>query len=228
MVMVCFRTIFRSIRRNAQCWSGLGQDAIATVFSTIFSAGFSAGRLVRLGKLMTVLMVGVSLWLTVNTSSALANLNDDRYDGNIFPLYAGNGYLVPPKVTLAQSIKSKIPTLLVLYTDDSRDCKNFAPVISQVDAYYGRAADIVAISIDSIPFKDSYQPTEPGYYYKGLVPQTVLLDQSGKVVLNETGSIPFEKIDDTFREIFDLLPRSESTELKRRVVNEINTELVPN
>jgi hypothetical protein len=28
------------------------------------------------------------------------------------------------------------------------------------------------------------------------------------------------------REVFDLLPRSESVELKRRTVNEFNTELV--
>lgn len=218
--MVCFRTIFRSMRCNAQRLCGVGQMAIATVSSI--------GRLAQWGKLMTLLVLGVSLWLTLGIPNALATLKDDHYDGNIFPLYAGNGSLVPPKLTLAQSIKSKNPTLLVLYTDDSRDCKTFAPVISQIDAYYGRASDLIAISVDSIPFKDSYQPTEPGYYYKGLVPQTVLLDQSGKVVLNETGIIPFEKIDDKFREIFDLLPRSESAELKRRVVNEINTELVPN
>jgi hypothetical protein len=218
--MVCFTSMVRSICCGAQKLCGLGWAAIATVFSSC--------QLARLGKLMTLLVLAVSLWLTVGPSTALANLNDDRYDGNIFPLYAGNGYLVPPKVTLAQSIKSKNPTVLVLYTDDSRDCKNFAPVVSQLDAYYGRAADIIPISIDSIPFKDSYAPTEPGYYYKGLVPQTVLLDQSGKVVLSETGIVPFERFDDKLREIFDLLPRSESVELKRRAVNEINTELVPN
>jgi len=170
--------------------------------------------------------LAVCLMLTMGTPDALAGLDDDRYDGNIFPLYAGNGYLVPPKVTLAESLKSRIPTILVFYVDDSSDCKRYAPVISQLDAFYGRAADLIPISIDSIPAKASYEPTEAGYYYEGYVPQTIIFDQSGKVRLNEKGILSYEKMDDLLRELFDLLPRTESTELKRRVVNEFNTELV--
>jgi len=44
--------------------------------------------------------------------------------------------------------------------------------------------------------------------------------------LDESGQVSFEKVDTVFREVFDLLPRSESTTLKRRPVNELNTELV--
>lgn len=176
-------------------------------------------------KLISWLVVSLSCLFLV-ASPAWAGLNDDHYDGNIFPLYAGNGYLVPPKVTLAQAFQRGNPTILFLYTDDSRDCKTFAPVMSQVDAYYGRAADIIPISVDALPIKEIYDPQEPGYYYRGVVPQTVVFDQSQSVVLNEAGVIAYEQIDDVLREVFDLLPRSESTELKRRPVNEINTELV--
>lgn len=158
--------------------------------------------------------------------AALAGLNDDHYDGNIFALYAGNGSLVPPRVTLAQSLKQDKPTLLVFYVDDSADCKQFSSVISQLQAPYGRAADFIPIMADSIPVKDSYVPTEPGYYFEGAVPQTVVLDQSGEVRLNETGILSYEAIDDVMREVFNLLPRSESEELRRRPVNEVNTELV--
>jgi thiol-disulfide isomerase/thioredoxin len=157
---------------------------------------------------------------------AWAGLTDDRFDGNIFPLYAGNGSLVPPKVTLAESFKRDKPTLVVFYVDDSSDCKEYVAVVNQLDAFYGRAADFIAMSVDAIAPQDDYKPTDLGYYYKGLVPQTILFNQAGEVVLNETGTIPFEQIDDKFREVFDLLPRSESVELKRRQVNEINTELV--
>jgi hypothetical protein len=169
------------------------------------------------------LVCSVLLW----ASPAGASLTDDRYDGNIFPLYAGNGSLVPPRVTLAESLQRQTPTLLVFYIDDSIDCKRYASVISQLDSFYGRAANFVPLSVDAIPRKSSYKPTDPGYYYQGLVPQTVLLDQSGRVVLNEKGVLPFEKVDDVFRQVFDLLPRSESVELKRRQVNEVNTELTP-
>jgi hypothetical protein len=158
--------------------------------------------------------------------SALAGLNDDRYDGDIFALYAGNGSLVPPRFTLEEALKRDRPVLLTLYIDDSSDCKLYSSVISQVQGFYGRAADLLAVRADSIPVKATYTPTEPGYYYKDVVPQTVIFDASGKVVLNEPGNLAFEQLDDKFRDLFNLLPRSESIPLKRRSVNEINTELV--
>lgn len=157
---------------------------------------------------------------------AQAALNDDNYDGNIFPLYAGNGSLVPPRVRLSESRQRERAALLFFYLDDSSDCKQFVPVVSQLDSFYGRAADIIPVSVDMIPAKSSYEPTEVGYYYKGLVPQLVVLNQKGDVVFDESGStMSFEKIDDVLRNVFDLLPRTESVELKRRVVNEINVEL---
>jgi hypothetical protein len=66
-----------------------------------------------------------------------------------------------------------------------------------------------------------------GDYYSGYVPQTVMINQAGEVVLDEVGQVSYEAIDDVFREVFDLLPRSESVELKRRSFNEFNSELVP-
>ncbi|MCY7273250.1 MAG: thylakoid membrane photosystem I accumulation factor, partial [Phormidesmis sp. CAN_BIN44] len=111
--------------------------------------------------------------------------------------------------------------------DDSSDCKQFSAVVSQLQAFYGRAADFMPIRVDSLPVKETFDPTEPGYYYKGYVPQTVLFDQSGKVVFDGKGNVAYEQVDNVFRTVFDLLPRSRSTALKRRSVNEVNTELVP-
>ncbi len=156
---------------------------------------------------------------------AFAGINDDKYDGNVFVLYAGNGSLVPAKISLADSLKVKKPALLVFYVDDSSDCKKYSTVISQLQAYYGKAASFIPVTVDSLELKGKYPNTEPGYYYKGAVPQTVIVDKNGKVRLDETGQISFEKIDDTFREVFDLLPRTESIELKRRSFNEFNSEL---
>lgn len=175
--------------------------------------------------LASVLLIAV-LWLSLASTAALADLNDDNYDGNIFALYAGNGSIVPPKFSLAQSFKQAKPTLLIFYVDDSRDSKKFSSVVSQLQAPYGRVSNFVAVAADSFPFKDSYEKTEPGYYFKGAVPQTVLFDAAGNVVLDEVGQVSYEKIDDKMREIFDLLPRTESSELRRRPINEVNGELV--
>jgi hypothetical protein len=171
----------------------------------------------------------VAIWgciLLLGTPSAMAGLNDDNFDGNIFVLYAGNGSLVPARVPLADALKQEKPALLVFYLDDSRDCKQYATVVSRLQEPYGRAATFIPVNIDSLPLKSKYEPTEPGYYYTGLVPQTVVIDQKGKVALNETGQLSYERVDDAFREVFNLLPRSESVELRRRLVNEVNTELV--
>lgn len=177
--------------------------------------------------LLLSLVVAIGALTVLTTPPALATLEDDRFDGNIFALYAGNGSIVPPKVTLESSLKRDKATLLVFYVDDSRDCKEYSTVVSRLQAFYGRVTDILPIRVDAIPPKPSYEPTEPGYYYKGLVPQTVVFDPQGKLVLDVTGNVPFERVDDTFREVFELLPRSESVELRRRPVNEFNTELVP-
>ncbi len=175
--------------------------------------------------LASVLLIA-TLWLSLGSATALADLNDDNYDGNIFALYAGNGSIVPPKFSLAQSFKQAKPTLLIFYVDDSRDSKKFSSVVSQLQAPYGRVSNFVAVAADSFPFKDSYEKTEPGYYFKGAVPQTVLFDAAGNVVFDEVGQTSYEKIDDKMREIFDLLPRTESSELRRRPINEVNGELV--
>ena len=172
--------------------------------------------------LCLALVVGLGV---LGMPPALAGLTDDRYDGEIFTLYAGNGSLVPPKFTLAEALKRDRPALLYFYVDDSKDCKAYTAVISQLQAFYGKAADLLPIRVDSIPSKPTYTNTEPGYYYAGVVPQVVLFDASGKVVLNENGVVPFETIDAKLRELFDLLPRSQSVVLKRRQVNEVTTEL---
>ena len=181
-------------------------------------------HLIKLCRL--TLIAGFVSLLLFCPSPALADISDDRYDGNIFVVYAGNGSLVPPRLTLPESLKRKMPALLVFYVDDSSDCKQYAIVVSRLQEYYGRAASLIPISVDAIPVKSTYTPEEPGYYYQGIVPQTVVLNQKGEVVFNGKGQVKFEEVDDVLREVFDLLPRSQSVELKRRSFNEFNTELV--
>lgn len=169
----------------------------------------------------------VAIALMVIAQPVWAGVNDDRFDGNIFALYAGNGSLVPARVSLAQSRARERPALLVFFLDDSKDCKQFVDTISQLQRYYGTVADFIPVNVDTLPSEGIDHPTEAGYYYRGYIPQTVVLNQAGVVVLDEVGQVSYETIDDVFREVFDLLPRSESVELKRRAFNEFNSELVP-
>ncbi|MBD2693953.1 thylakoid membrane photosystem I accumulation factor [Anabaena catenula] len=176
-------------------------------------------------RLVSKCLLLVICLLIISIQPASAGMKDDRYEGNIFVIYAGNGSLVPPRQTLAQTLAQHKPALLAFYVDDSRDCKQYAVFISQTQAFYGRAAEIIPISVDTMPIKESYDPTEPGYYYSGGVPQVVIFDKSGKVILNKKGQVPFEEIDDKFREVFDFLPRDQSIEFKQRSFNEFSSEL---
>ncbi|MGC9527104.1 MAG: thylakoid membrane photosystem I accumulation factor [Limnospira sp.] len=182
-------------------------------------------RLIPTGLL--ALALSLILAMSLGSAPAWANIDDDRFDGNIFALYGGNGSLVPPRVELSQSLKIHKPALLVFFLDDSKDCKLFSTTVSRLQEFYGRAADFIPVNVDAIVAENATQsPTEPGYYYRGYVPQTVLINESGEVVLDEIGLVSYERVDDVFREVFDLLPRSESVELRRKPVNEINNELV--
>lgn len=180
--------------------------------------------------LIKVCLIGaIAVWVFLGmggTPESWASIDDDRLDGNIFVVYAGNGSLVPAKATLMDSLTRKMPTVLVFYLDDSRDCKQFAIIVSRIQEFYGRAANILPISVDGIPVKQQYTPQEVGFYYTGGIPQTVILDQEGKVVFDQKGQVKYEDVDDVLRQVFDLLPRSESVQLKRRSVNEFNEELV--
>jgi hypothetical protein len=173
---------------------------------------------------LAVLVAVVVWWNAI--APMMAGIDDDRFDGNIFVVYAGNGSLVPSKLTLAQGLERQLPTILVYYLDDSRDCKQYAFVVSRMQEFYGRAANIIPINVDSLPSQTPSQPDDPSHYYRGFIPQTVILNGQGKVVFDKTGVLPYEQVDDVLRELFDLLPRSQSVTLKRRTFNEFNSELV--
>ncbi len=182
------------------------------------------GRYLLISCCLTIMLFTASF---LAPSPSLASLTDDKFDGNIFALYAGNGSLVPPRESLKESFVRNRPVILTFFVDDSQDCKKFAGVISELQKYYGKFAAFTPINADTILPQPSYAKTDPGYYYKGLVPQTVILDQEGKIVFDGTGQIKYEVLDDVFRKVFDLLPRTESVELKQRAFNEVNTELAP-
>ncbi|MEM9541210.1 MAG: thylakoid membrane photosystem I accumulation factor [Cyanobacteria bacterium P01_E01_bin.42] len=156
---------------------------------------------------------------------ARAGIDSDSYDGNIFVLYAGDGSLVPARSTFKQALTSSKPVILDFYLDDSRDCKSFASTVSRLQDFYGRVAVFVPINVDSIPPKASYESDEPGYYYEGVLPQLLVLDEEDRVRFNGKGAIKYEEIDDVLREMFNLEPRKATGELKRRSYNEFSGEL---
>jgi len=180
--------------------------------------------LARLAICFLIVITSLGTWWIAPAS---ADIKDDRYEGNIYILFGGNGSLVPPRMDLPTSLKREKPAILVFYVDDSSDCKQFSLEVTRLQEFYGRAASIIPVTIDSFIDQEQYTPEEPAYYYHGVVPETVILDQNGKVVYDGKGQVPYEEMDDVLREVFDLLPRSESQVLKRRSFNEFNSGMTP-
>lgn len=148
-------------------------------------------------------------------SVALAGINDDNYDGNIFMLYASNAGLVPAKVDLANSIRKQRPTLVMFYIDDSQDCKQNALVLTQLQGEYKQKLTLLPVMADTISAAE-YAGNDARSYYNGeFVPQFVLLDGAGQVVLDQIGQAPFEALDSPIRELLALPPRTEPLRLER-------------
>ena len=120
----------------------------------------------------------------------------DSYDGNIFPIYAGNGSLVPPQSTLSESLKNERTSVLVFYLDDSATSKQFAPVVSGIKLLWSSSVDLIPLSIDELDNDDKKSFIDPGYYWHGKIPQTVILDGKGNVLLDQEGQVSFDEIND--------------------------------
>lgn len=172
-------------------------------------------------SLICVLVVVVAIALPAH-----ATLKDDHYDGSIFALYGGNGSIVPPKVSLARSLSLGKPALLAFYVDDSYDCKLYTPLLNDMQALYGKAVSIIPISVDSFNITNqNYQPTEEPYYYRGFVPQTVLISAEGKVLFDREGKPEFDDLEAVIKQIPGL-PSPDPKILQRkamsRSINEVN------
>ena len=146
----------------------------------------------------------------------------DSYDGNIYPIYAGNGSLVPPQSTLSESLKNERTSVLVFYLDDSSTSKQFAPVVSGIKLLWSSSVDLIPLSIDELDHDEQKTFTEPGYYWHGKIPQTVILDGKGNVLLDEEGQVSFDKLNDAITKATGL--KKPDFDLEVKSFNEYNSE----
>jgi len=136
---------------------------------------------------------------------ANASRDSDSYDGNIFPIYAGNGSIVPPQTTLKESLKNKRVSVLFFYLDDSSDSKAMAPIISGLDLIWRNNIDIIALTTDELQDKEkSDLRNEPNYYWNGLIPQTIILNSDGEVKYDQNGMINIDELNKVIGELKEI------------------------
>jgi len=133
---------------------------------------------------------------------ASASRNSNSYDGNIFPIYAGNGAIVPPQTTLQESLNNKRVTVLFFYLDDSSDSKVMAPIISGLDLIWRNNIDIIALTTDELQDKEkSNLPNDPSFYWNGLIPQTIIINGDGEVKYDQNGFVNIDELNKIIGEL---------------------------
>tara|TARA_B100000579_G_scaffold37160_1_gene25957 strand:- start:2814 stop:3371 length:558 start_codon:yes stop_codon:yes gene_type:complete len=133
---------------------------------------------------------------TLSVNPVYSARDTNSYDGNIYPIYAGNGSLVPPQSTLSESLKNERTSVLVFYLDDSATSKQFAPVVSGIKLLWSSSVDLIPLSIDEIDNEDKKTFSDPGFYWHGKIPQLVILDGKGNILLDKEGQVSFDEIND--------------------------------
>ena len=171
--------------------------------------------LFRLFSLLLILLI-----LSVNPVYSARDTNS--YDGNIFPIYAGNGSLVPPPSTLSESLRNERTSVLVFYLDDSATSKQFAPVVSGIKLLWSSAVDLIPLSIDELDNDDKKTVNEAGYYWRGKIPQVVILDGKGNILLDKEGQVSFDEINDAITKGTGL--KKPDFDLTVKSFNEYNSE----
>ena len=131
---------------------------------------------------------------------ANASRDTNSYDGNIFPIYAGNGAIVPPQTTLEESLKNQRVSVLFFYLDDSSDSKAMAPVISGLDLIWRNNIDLIALTTDELQ-SDKSKSNKPNYYWNGLIPQTIILDSNGEVKFDMNGMVNIDDLNKIIGEL---------------------------
>ena len=133
---------------------------------------------------------------------ANASRDTNSYDGNIFPIYAGNGAIVAPQTTIEESLKNGRVSVIFFYLDDSSDSKAMAPVISGLDLIWRNNIDLIALTTDELQSDSSQSNSnQPNYYWNGLIPQTIILDSEGEVKFDKNGMVNIDDLNKIIGEL---------------------------
>jgi len=167
-------------------------------------------------------ILSLVITLTLFLPNAYAGRETDSYDGNIFPIYAGNGSLVPPPTRLSESLDNNRTSVIIFYLDDSATSKAFAPVVSGLKLLWPSSIDLLPITTDELQGKQNNDPRQEAYYWHGNIPQVVVINGEGKVILDQDGQVSIDRINKAISTASGLPEPSFSITIK--TFNEYNSE----
>ena len=69
--------------------------------------------------------------------------------------------------------------------------------------------------------------SDPASYWSGVIPQVVVINNDGKVLLDESGPVSIDAINEALSQVTGLRPQGDVKLSLNREVNELNSEIVP-
>jgi hypothetical protein len=174
--------------------------------------------LALLGLLLSLLVLAPTI--------AQASLTNNNYDGNIYALYAGNGSLVPPRSSLEQALAEHRPAVVVYYLDDDASSKQFAPVVSELQRLWGNSIELIPLVTDPLQNRPDQGPSDPAHYWHGRIPQVVVFNPDGKVLLDAEGQVGLDSINDAVSQATGITIPEEFRRSTTVSINELNAEVV--
>ena len=175
-------------------------------------------------KLLLGLYAALLFWV----APVGAVLNTDSYDGNIYALYAGNGSLVPPASTLSEAMDAGRTSVVIYYLDDSAVSKRFAPVVSELQRLWGQNIDLIPLTTDDLQGSPARGAKDPAMYWKGSIPQVVVIGPDSRVVFDREGQVPLSEINQAISSATGLPPPDLGDIKQDGSFNEVNVEVTSN
>jgi hypothetical protein len=191
------------------------------------AAGQQLERLISPLVIRPLAVLGLLLSLLVLAPAiAQASLTNNNYDGNIYALYAGNGSLVPPRSSLEQALAEHRTAVVVYYLDDDASSKQFAPVVSELQRLWGNSIELIPLVTDPLQNRPDRGPTDPAHYWHGRIPQVVVFNPDGKVLLDAEGQVGLDSINDAVSQATGITIPEELRRSTTVSINELNAEVV--
>ncbi|MEB3307005.1 MAG: thylakoid membrane photosystem I accumulation factor [Cyanobacteriota bacterium] len=175
----------------------------------------------RIAALLSALLV-----LLLLVPPAGASLTSNSYDGNIYALYAGNGSLVPPRSSLEKALADHRPIALIYYLDDDTSSKQFAPVVSELQRLWGNRIELIPLTTDSLQNRPDRGRTDPAHYWRGELPQVVVFNPAGEVLLDASGAVSLRRINTALSQATGIELPEGLADGDLRSFNELNAEVV--
>ena len=79
------------------------------------------------------------------------------------------------------------PVLLSFFLDDSAASKNFAPLLSDLQGRWGKVVEVIALPSDPYSVDPKAEAGDPSRYWRGTVPQLLVINSQGEVLYDVDG-----------------------------------------